>query len=978
MRRIITLVCLIATALLASVVLPSATRAQDAPPIVYRAFNTELTLDANGHLHVRMFQQLAFDGEFSSAFFDIPTDFTSGIEDVKVWRGAAAADDLNLATPDLVPVTLDALVDRGDVVSVEWSYPRTQPGDVRLFVVEYTARSVVWVYSDHDLVHWQAVNAERSGLPVESSTVTLTLPRDIPIDDVIPSAEPAATITTAGSTLTYTATDPLPDGVPFTVIAEFPHGLLGLSALDWQADQDHALLDVQIDRGHSDITIEPNGDLRVRETTDFSIVEGALHYGFLSRSLLYADAIEVEEVLLDGEPLQAEWMPCHGCYTISQTPRPADWIYLDRSAGTMVIQEDNAGRVDIDWTMPAPLWRGESAQLEVAYRVKGALRIADDSQLLSWQVLPDFGLPIEAATMRLVLPPGVTTDAVTVEGPPDQGPGRADGASLLQYRFDGPVYPGGWQVAITLPADATAAPIPTWQSDVERVLAEVDTAAVARARQTLVQRVLGVLALIGAVLGGLLSWFRWGRRRVRETLGGFTSEPPSLLSPAVVEFLVDHKATENGILGAILHLAVFGLLEVDLDGAIRLRRMSDAPRGPRPRVQGPGGNTVILAEHLRLLHNEVLWPNLKPDAWTTLDALAPSLRAKLPEVYAQLSRDIQQEFIAVPGRRRLGGAAGALWLILTVAVAGGALLGALGAGFAFLFSVGAGFLILIVGSGASAASGKYSAAAEQEADQWRRFRTYLTDIKRYGDQGEAQAILDRYFGYAIALGVVDVVLAQVAAANVRPPRWLPSASPTWDHESTARPQQPTWRPAWTPPRPAPATSQAEAPAPAAGLPSFAEMSVQLGDTLRRASSDLGALLQTAAGDASGAPRTVILDSRLQRRELTWQPGAPVGKVLDDLLHQGVSDARAIQTREADRRRREAEAAARAAAARRETSRGSGSSGSSSSRASGGFGSRSSSSSFSRSSSSSSSRSSSSSSSRSSSSRGGGGGRSGFR
>ena len=977
MRRLFTLTCLFVIATFALVWPAPATHAQSAPPIVYRNFNTDLTLDANGHLHVRMVQQLAFDGNFSSAFFDIPTAYTAGIDDVQVWRAATAADDLNLTSPTLVPVTPDSLVDRGDVVAVEWSYPTTQPGDVRLFVIEYTAHSVVWVYPDRDMVRWQAVNPDRSGLTVENSNVTLTLPLEVPLDKVRPSADPAATITTTGNTVTFTAPVALPDGLAFTVQADFPHGLLGLSALDWQADADHASLDVHLDRADSAITVEANGDLLVRETTDFTVVDGALHYGFLSRSLLYADAITVEEVRINGELLTAGSLPCHGCFTVTQVPRPADWVYLDRSNGAMVVQEDNAGGGVWEGPLAAPRPRGRAGNLAGTYRVKGALRIAPDSQLLSWQVLPDLGSPVPIATMRLTLPRGVQPDAVTVEGPPDQGPGQTDSDTTLSYRFDGPVYPGGWQIAVTLPAGATTAPVPAWQADVERVHAEVDAAAVARARQTLIQRVLGVLALVGAGLTGVLSWFRWGRRRVRETLGGFISEPPSLLSPAVVEFLVDRKATEKGVLGAIFHLAVLGLLEIDTDGGIRLRRTRQEPLGPRAKVPVPGGGTPILAEHLRLLHDNVLWPSLKADAWTSLDALAPALRAKLPEIYAQLSRDIQQEFITVPGGRRMTAAAPALWVTITAAVVGGNLLGAFGLGTAFLLSIGAGFLIMIFGSGASGQSGKYAASAEQEADQWRRFRTYLSDIKRYGDQGEAQAILDRYFGYAIAFGIVDMVLAQVAATNVRPPVWASTTARDRDRDHWPRQEQ---RPAWMRPRPAATTPQpAPEPAPAGPavtIPSFAQMSAQLGDNLRRASTDMGALLRTAAGDADGAPRTVVLDSRLQRREMTWEPGQPVGKVLDDLLHQGVSDARAIQTREADRRRQEA--AARAAS--RSASSSSGSSGGSS-RASGGFGSRSSSSSYSRSSSS---RSSSSSSSRSSSSgsssssRSGGGGRSGFR
>ncbi len=944
--------------------------AQNSPPIVYRHFDTALALDANGHLHVRMVQQLAFDGSFSSAFFDIPTNFTTGIDDVQLYRAASPADDLNLDSPNLIPVTPDSLVDRGDVVSVEWSYPTTQPGDVRLFVIEYTARSVVWVYPDREQVRWQAVNADRSGIEVEQSTVSLTLPLEIPLEQVVANAEPDASIDRSGDTLTYTATEPLPDGVAFTVEADFPHGLLGLSATDWQADADQAALAVQMDSVHSDVTIEPNGDLRIQETSEFTVLDGALHFGFLSHSLLYAEDVIVDEVRFNGKPLRADRAPCTACYTATRVDRPPDWVYMDPDTGAMVVQADNAGRIDIDWAAATPIPDGETGRLDIAYRVKGALRIHPASQLLTWQVVPDLGLPVDAATLRLALPPGVQTGDVTVEGPPGQGSGRAETASTLFYQFDGTVYPGGWQIAVTLPAGATTALAPTWQADVERVLAEVDAAAIARARQTLIQRVLGLLALVGAALAGVLSWFRWGRRRVREALGGFVSEPPSALSPAIVEYLVDRKATENGVLGAIFHLATLGLLQVDLGGGVRLRRTRPAVLGPHARVEDPAGHSTLIDEHLRLLHDEALWPALEGTAWTPLDALAPTLRAKLPEIYAQLARDIQQQFIVTPAAPRYTGAAPSLWLTVMVALIGGHLLGFFGIGLTFVLGVAAAFAILVVGSGAL---GQRTAAvtAEQEADQWRRFRTYLADIKRYGDQGEAQAILDRYIGYAIAFGVVEMVLAQAGAMTVQPPHWLPSAGRR-DRPPTPQDQTTQWK--WLRPRPTPQPSPTT-PGPALTLPSFAEMSARLGDSLRGASADMGALLQTAAGDADGAPRTVILDSRLRRRELTWQPGEPVRKVMDDLLRQGVADAREVQSREAARRSQAALAERAARAEQRARS----SSSAGSSRSSGGFGSRSSS--WSSSSSSNSSSRSSSSSSRSSSSSShssGGGGRSGFR
>jgi hypothetical protein len=251
----------------------------------------------------------------------------------------------------------------------------------------------------------------------------------------------------------------------------------------------------------------------------------------------------------------------------------------------------------------------------------------------------------------------------------------------------------------------------------------------------------------------------------------------------------------------------------------------------------------------------------------------------------------------------------------------------------------------------------------------------LTEIKKYGDQGAAQEIIDRYFGYAVALGVEEVVLAQAAEMGSVPPVWMPGSDPTRRSDDLYRPQRRTTQLPRTPNFPwnRPSTQVPTPPQPAIPRPNLATMSAQFGDSIKRASHDLGTLLGTAAGDASAAARSVTVNSQLRRREMEWKPNTPVSAILDDILRQSVSDAREIQAREIARR----ESARRSASSGSGSwdwggSGGSSSSSSSSSRSSSSFG-RSSSSSSRSSGSGSSSRSTSSSSSRSS-----GGGRSGFR
>lgn len=950
---------------------PSAVTAQSAPPVVYLQYNSDLNLDSNGVLHVRLLQQIGFGDQFSSAFFDIPKAFTTRIENVRVLEATTPDGHRDPATAEFAPIP--ASISEGmDYVSVEWTYDRTDPGDIRSFVIEYDAIGAVWLYPDGDFLSWNAVNADRSGVPVQASTVRLTLPAEVPLDQVSAIGRgPTYTVAQEGQTLVFTSGEPIPDGTAFEVEAHFPHGLIAAGLQDWQRVWDGEHLDIAVERFHADLTIQPDGTIHVEETTDLRVKAGTLHQGFRAISLLYIDDVTNLRAGQDGQALSESPGECSGCFVVRRVPRPDGWVYHDPDLGQTVIQEENSGRVSVDW-IGEPRQAPSSTTITMSYDLVGALRVSPESQLLVWPVTPDYGLPIGQASLRIHLPPGVSPDDVTLEGPPGQGAPRVEEGNTLALVYDGPVAAGAWSIALTLPGTATIAPPPGWQSQFEAIMAEADQAAVDRARGLLLRRFLGILALAATGLAVLVAWVRRGRTSVREKLHGFVSEPPAPLSPAIVSYLVDRKATEQGILGAIFHLATVGALEIDLANGITLRRRRAESIGNARTLPDAYGDPVPIDRHLAYLFDSVLLPVTPQDRMVSLDAIAPALRSHLPELYAHLGRDVQQYFIGVPDRGRR--VPFILWLILFGVLASLVLLGVASIFLAAVIGLLAG--ILLVSFGRSEGGGSYSNQGALEAERWQRFKNYLVDLRQYGDQAAAQEILDRYFGYAVALGVEQVVLAQAESLGAGGPVWMPLPTSTSTPTSSSQewPPRPVQHPRPKPnlgsvlgvPRPQPS-----APRP---RPTLAGMSEQLGGSLRRASHNMGSLLATAAGSSDSSARSVVLDSRLRRREMQWQPGTPVATVLDDILKQSVSDVREIHARAEAQRIERAQRAARESA--RERSGGSSSGGSSSGsgwRSSGGFG-RSSSSSSSRSSSSSSSRSSSSS----GGSRSGGGGRSGFR
>ena len=68
------------------------------------------------------------------------------------------------------------------------------------------------------------------------------------------------------------------------------------------------------------------------------------------------------------------------------------------------------------WTAPA-LVKGEEATYRMRYTLVNALHIADDAQTFSWTIIFDEqDVPVESASVRIDLPPGVEPADVQVTG----------------------------------------------------------------------------------------------------------------------------------------------------------------------------------------------------------------------------------------------------------------------------------------------------------------------------------------------------------------------------------------------------------------------------------------------------------------------------------------------------------------------------------------------------------------------------------
>ncbi|MBX3011351.1 MAG: DUF2207 domain-containing protein [Caldilineaceae bacterium] len=844
------------------------------PAITYERYDTHITLQPDGTFLVREIQQIRFDDEFHTAFADIPRELTTAIRQIQLYEG-----DLPYTLGGSGPRTFTTEED-SNFIYVQWEYEPTAPGDVRTFVLEYEVVGGLWRYPNETLLEWRAVPADRGDIVVESSTVTVTLPTTVAPDQIQSTAYgPSFQTATQATDITFTATEPIPDGVQFQIQVGLPSDLVNAERQPWQVQEDHAQLDYAFKALNVELTLEPDGVLWVDEYHHLAVNAGALDQGNRQLPLRFLDTIDQIQ-LQEGQAAFVEATSgCTYCLQIRTTPGQDDWAYYDPTLRTVVSDTTRVGTVQLTWQFP-PLVRGEETSLHLRYRVQGAVRHLADRQEINWTaVFPARNQPVEQAQLRFTLPTGVDAQTVQVSG----GTSEWVSAETVLVTAPGPIAAGqAWAVQISLPVNATTGAIPQWQQDLADAVIAGQAAALQQARLQLGFGVAALLILVLGLLGVYLIWYWWGRDRPLPAIADYLTEPPSHLPPAIVAYLLDEAPSVKGALASLFHLAQWGLLWIRFDNTLALKRVAEKKLVAGEALITPSGESVTLPAHLVTLFNAIE-PDLPYETEVPLHQIYRHFQAVLPQVYAQMGSETSHFFDDVPEEARHRWLVRGQWFIL-LGVIGGVILalrffGDLGwlALAPAVSAVLAGFALVF----ASRWMPRRTTAGVEEAQRWRAFRTYLQNLKKYGDAAQAQRILDRYFAYAVALDVEEVVLEQATEMGGMLPDW--SYTPTWQppRRPVQRREQPSPYPTGgsigLPTPSAPAAKGENAPA---TRPSLSGTSRQLGNALSNASQSLGSLLSTATGSA--LPDTPF-ENVLQGAQTTGKVGAKVASTTLEIL-----------------------------------------------------------------------------------------------
>jgi uncharacterized membrane protein YgcG len=864
------------------------------PPVTYLHYNVDMTLKPDGNFIVLEIQEIRFNDSFQTAFAEIPLDYVTNVSTIRLWEGATPYVLKDRASE---AGTYAIEVGRSSIF-VEWRFAETAPGDVRTFVLGYVVQGGLWVYADETILEWRAVPADRSGAPVLASQVTIHLPDGTrtPVDQLRYTAYgPEFTVQAAEDQVTFVSSAAIPDGTRFQVQLGFPPELTAATLQAWQIKEETAQLAYRLEAMDVDLALDGDGQVRVTERQRVAVDAGAMYSGQRAISLAYMDGIRDIQLFEGEQPFSPAGPACETyCFQTKQPSQQRAWITYDEKARAVNIDEWKAGEAAIEWDFPG-LVKGEASTFHLQYTALGAIQVNEASQQLNWTVVyAKRDVPVQAASLRIELPPGVRWQDVTLQGGEMQV--QADGSIRLVH--EGEIRPGRtWQIKLTMPAGATAASQPAWQATLEAAAEQARRAQVRLARAQVAVALAGTLILVAGGLAALLSWQVWGRDRPVDRAAEYVSQPPSALPPGLVAYLVDERPTAHGVLASLFHLASLGLLRVDMSGEqLHLQRNWRDELSPGQSLYTPSGEMVTVPDHLVVLFNS-LRPAIPASVTTSLSRILSDFNKALPGVYAELAAEADHFFTESPAVARRRWVSIGQWLLLA------GLAGTAGAWFLFVADLG---LVALAPGAALVAVGlafllisrwmpQKTAAGSQEAAQWRAFQAYLRRLKSYAGLAEAQRLLDEYFAYAVALDVADVVLAQAEELGAQMPVWTYSLRLEFAGQAAepALPAGPAATPVEEAPRPIrvvrdrPAEGGRET-APEASPPrlSLQGLSRQLGRQLSSASSEIGRILNSAAG-APGAdtPFKMILKRADRAVDMSWDAATSTSEVIGDIMKQ---------------------------------------------------------------------------------------------
>ncbi len=492
----------------------------------------------------------------------------------------------------------------------------------------------------------------------------------------------------------------------------------------------------------TEITVLPNGDLRIVETNVIDFTSGTFTFGY--RDIDQSRLTGIVDVLVteQGRALPVE---------LSQT----DEGYL---------------RIRYEFE-PA---RQERRVFTVEYTAQGATRYYDDGDEVFWAgVYADRnGFAVQASRLTVRLPDGTSALDAQTYGPRAEVTGQGENVVVAEALE--PIASGDqFEIWVKFPHGVIAGSPPPWQAAYD------DFRAYQRTTRPLVDLALLTLALLTVSIGvpaAIVLWYRRGRDPQVGMVAEYLNEPPANLSPGLAGTLLDEKADMRDIVATLVDLCRRGVLrmtEEQTAGLFGIGTIRDwvFERGPHFTTQ--------LAQHERELIRAL---DLDTQDSVSLSSFKDVFYKSIPRIqsalYDQLVAAGYYEHRPDKVRGRFT-AVGVLVLVIgfgSIVITGPlAAEGITATGVLLSIAIGiVGVALAIVGANMPVRTRK-GAELRQRVDAFKR---YLDTIERYVDLQAATDQFDRYLPFAVAFGIDRSWMRKFAAFDTPAPAWyVPHMAP---------------------------------------------------------------------------------------------------------------------------------------------------------------------------------------------------------
>lgn len=492
---------------------------------------------------------------------------------------------------------------------------------------------------------------------------------------------------------------------------------------------------LQWTRLDTEITVLPNGDLRVVETNVIDFTSGTFTFGYrdidLSRLTDVVDVLVTEQ----GRALPVELLQTdEGYFRIRYEFEPA---------------------------------RQEQRVFTVEYTVQGATRYYDDGDEVFWAgVYADRnGFAVQASRLTVRLPEGATALDAQTYGP--RAEVRGQGESVVVAEALEPVASGDqFEIWVKFPHGVIGGSAPAWQAGYDALRAYQRTA------KPVVDLALLVLALLTLSVGvpvAIVYWYRRGRDPQVGLVAEYLSEPPAGISPGLAGTLADEKADLSDVIATLVDLGRRGVVVIreeqspglfgigtHRDWVIEAGPSFDAELAPHERA-------LISALELGVGEG-VHVSSLQNVFYKRLPGIQAALYAQLVSggYYERRPDMVRNRYTMLAVAALIAG--GVVFLAGGVLVAEGLTSTLIVLGVA-IEVVGVVWLIV-----ANAMPVRTPKGAEMRA-RVEAFKRYLSNIERYGDLRGATEQFDRYLPYAVAFGIDNTWISKFAAVDTPAPRW---------------------------------------------------------------------------------------------------------------------------------------------------------------------------------------------------------------